>query len=256
MIACHSGKFGDTICAMCAFKAMGGGDLVFQQRYPFFDVKGLETSLGEILLQQPYVHSARTIGNQGILNIPEWHHIDVDLNVWWLDRLRKGELKPDGSWNLASLVLDKFGLPHSHLYEPWISIEAKSIAKYVIAKNTQATCRNIAMPWSEIVQKIGHEAVFLGLPTEHARFCALYGHVPYYKTQTLAEAAKIICGAQCFVGNQSALNALAESMGKRQLLEVSPDYPGVIFRRPGAFFAWAKSPKGWESPDLEEVFDS
>jgi len=64
------------------------------------------------------------------------------------------------------------------------------------------------------------------------------GDVRYVETDTLLQAAEIIRGSECFVGNQSCLYALAEGMKHRALLEVWPGNPNCLFERDNVFHGW------------------
>jgi hypothetical protein len=64
------------------------------------------------------------------------------------------------------------------------------------------------------------------------------GEVPHYKTKTLLEAARVIAGADLYVGNQTATHAIAEGLKKRIILEVWPEGPNCIVHRPGVVHGW------------------
>lgn len=218
-------------------KAMGGGDLILQQRYSFFPVASAYVALKELLLLQDYIKYV-DVDESGAFG-------GTDLNHWWLDDFRKGKLKPDGTWNLATLVARKFGLSDSIVDEAWLYAEPKPVAKFVICRNTQETCESPMMPWHEIAAAVRGEAVFLGYRSEHAEFVRQYGYVDYYPIASLLEAAKIIQGARACFLNQSVFHAITEAMKKPLLLEVSHVYPSVIFRRSQAFYAWTEAPEDW-----------
>lgn len=236
----HSGKLGDTLWALPAMREMlrlrheEQGIVCLQQRYPFFDVRVALRALRPLLIQQSYISDVT-------LNCPA---DAVDGNVWWLDEFRSGKLKSDGTWNLATLALRRFNLPDSCADSAWISVEPKPIAKYVISRCLQPSCWNASMLWPAILDRYGQESVFLGARVEYEGFIGQFGRrVAYHRTETLREAAQVIAGSDRIFCNQSALHTIAEAMKKDIVLEVSNDYPSVVFRRPGVVNVWDRFPE-------------
>jgi hypothetical protein len=238
---------------MATLKELGKNEtfneVVLTDRFPFFNWNEAEPLLRPLLEAQPYIHSVRRgLNGEGM----------VDLNTWWLDDFRNGRLAPDGSWNIASLCLDRFQLPHSCLDEPWISSpmrpQAEYSPKYIVARNAQSHCHNAAMPWRRIMDCVRSETAFIGLKTEWERFNADYGPIEHLSVPDLAVAAAYIAGAKGVFCNQSVFHAIAEGLKKPVLLEVCNDFPSVIFRRPRAFYAWSGRAEWW--PSLDEVLAS
>jgi ADP-heptose:LPS heptosyltransferase len=58
--------------------------------------------------------------------------------------------------------------------------------------------------------------------------------VPHQPTSNLLEAARVIAGADLFVGNQSCCFWIAEAMKKKLVLEVWPQGPNSNVFRDGA----------------------
>jgi hypothetical protein len=82
--------------------------------------------------------------------------------------------------------------------------------------------RSPEFPWTDIIRWFGSTACFLGLPSEHESFVRDYREaerVPFIATPDLLEAARIIKGAKLFVGNQTALFAIAEALKIPRVLE-------------------------------------
>ena len=63
---------------------------------------------------------------------------------------------------------------------------------------------------------------------------AIGQEVPYYPTLDILTLARVIAGAQQFVGNQGLPHAIAEGLKQRLINEYDRVYPAAIFRRPGA----------------------
>lgn len=133
--------------------------------------------------------------------------------------------------------------------QPWLTVEPKAIAPVVINRTDRYHAP--AFPWGKVVDRVGKQAVFLGLAHEHARFCKQFGHVPYYPTRDLFEAAKIIAGAKLFVGNQSACRNLAEGLKVPVFVEegIPPD---THYVRPHAWYGTEAS--AW-CPLLDEIHE-
>jgi hypothetical protein len=59
----------------------------------------------------------------------------------------------------------------------------------------------------------------------------------YVPCGDLLEAAEIIAGAEIFIGNQSACNAIANGLGKKVILEVCNYAPDCFLRKDTSFFS-------------------
>jgi ADP-heptose:LPS heptosyltransferase len=240
----HGGKAGDLIWSLPTMRALAPGQrctIVMSQKYAWYPIELLVQQLEPLLLRQPYIDKV-VIDTRGIAGTLEGY---TTGDYWWLDDFRSGKLRPDGTWNLASLVSRAHNLPDSVLTGAWLSILPKRKAKYVVARNCQATCRNSMMPWRQIADEIRGQAVFLGHSAEHVEFVRHFGHIDFYPTENLEEAAAIIAGADSIFCNQSVLHAMAEAMKKPILLEVSLDFPSVLWHRSQVFNAWQEYPDGW-----------
>jgi hypothetical protein len=240
-----SGKLGDCVLYLPTLRALAAHDVfnevVLTDKFPFFSWDDAAPLLQPLLAAQPYIHSVRR-GNLGD---------GISLDTWWLDDFRTGKLKPDGSWNIASLCLDRFHLPHSALDAPWLTpstIGRPADYDYYIARNAQPPCANVAMPWRKILERVGRRCCFLGLRTEWERFCGEFGHVDYKAISHLYDAANLMAGGKAVFCNHSVFQTIAEGLKKPIMLEVHSVYPGVIFRRPGAVYAWAEHNE-WPDPD-------
>jgi ADP-heptose:LPS heptosyltransferase len=76
------------------------------------------------------------------------------------------------------------------------------------------------------------EAIFVGMPKEHEYFEWTFGiTIPYHKTETVLELAKVIKGSKLFIGNSSFPLALAIGMGHPNIMqEVDPKAPTTVFQ--------------------------
>lgn len=223
MIWSHAGKYGDLIWSLPAMLGVMERHGVTQchiqlkNKYQFFQWD--DKAIRPLIDCQPY-H-----GYFEDLDYP------VDGNVWWIDSYREGNVKE--GWNIPRFVLDHFNLPYSWMEKSWLHVTPNKKAKYVFSRNTQPHCRNDAMPWKQIVQDLGQEAVFLGHGNEYQQFRAEFGDVPYIPTDNLLQASEIIAGCEKVFCNQSALHTIGEALKKPIMLEVCAAWPSVLIQRDG-----------------------
>lgn len=113
--------------------------------------------------------------------------------------------------------------------KPWLSgiqKDVRSRGKWVISRTSRYN--NAYFRWSEIVRQRGQDLLFLGLPSEHTKFCEQFGEVEYAPTKNLLEAAQLIAGSSFVIANQSSILAIAEALKHPRLIEVCPRQPDVI----------------------------
>jgi hypothetical protein len=116
------------------------------------------------------------------------------------------------------------------LTKPWlgnITPDPRSKGKILFARTNRYN--NAYFKWKDLVQYYGPEnSLFLGLPSEHTRFCEAFGNVPYLPTRNLLEVAQLITGSDFLVANQSSVLAIAEAMKHPRLIEVCSQQPDVL----------------------------
>lgn len=233
----HAGDLGDILAFLPVMRFLGGGDLLIEAA-PYTRQKLTPDKwcgLDLLLKQQPYINDVR-----------EWKMELVDYNGNDFRAAMVNDIKRrrfDRNKSLADWQLETHSIPLYEKDEAWLTIEPTKIARVVInrtgaGRHHQHVYHNSLFPWRKIWQKYHQEAVFIGTPPEHVAFCSNCGHVPYYPTKDLAEAASVIAGADLFIGNQSACFWLAEGMKKNLILEVWPQGPNSLTNRPGAVMGW------------------
>jgi hypothetical protein len=104
---------------------------------------------------------------------------------------------------------------------PWLSLEPRRLAPIIINR-TQRYAYNPDFAWGLLK---GNDCVFVGLRDEWRAFCRDFFPVAYYPTDTLLELARIVAGAELFLGNQSFAFAIAEGLDLPRRLEVRPTHP-------------------------------
>lgn len=220
----HSGDLGDIIWALPTIRAAGGGRLSlinYPGRTTFPMTEERFNAIRPLLLQQTYVDDVRFAGDD----------ISQQTNInGFRDHCSHNR-------NLADAHLATHGLPFLHRNHAWLHVNISNRCVPIVFARS-ARYQNDRFPWQQIVEAYGRYAVFLGSQDEHVAFISNFGHVPFMQTSDLLEAAKVIAGAQLFIGNQSCLHAIAEGLKQNIILEVYPSQPNCIFSRMGVIHGW------------------
>lgn len=199
----HSGDFGDTIFSLATVKAAAAqGEPATFYLYP---APGRTT---QVMTRERATVIAPLIESQPYIRRVEWRPYAGSNLDGWRDHLGPGRHR-----TILRAHMGTFGLNDPAAFEtPWLTVAPKRVAKYVISRTPRAHGRGF--PWRRVVSMIGPESVFLGLPDEYAAFVAEFGHVPFQPTANLLEAAQIVAGADCYIGVQTVVHAIAEGLGK------------------------------------------
>lgn len=239
----HAGDLGDIIYAMPVMKALcpdsPGALLIEAASYTRQSLTpdkwcGIE----ELLIRQPYIADVRAYrpGEPVTYNFNDF-------------RARLGPALSMGvgrEKHLTHWFCETHGVPNSVIDAQWLHLDDPNAVARVVFSRAGAgrkqghVYQNPAFPWHFIWEKYHKDAVFVGSDHEHEIFCATCGKVPHYKTKTLLEAARVIAGADLFVGNQTATHAIAEGLKKRIILEVWPGGPNCLV------FAKGRVEHGWD----------
>jgi|SRR5215813_782244 len=225
----HSGDLGDIIYFLPVMRAMGGGKLKITEalagrvptRQNLLENDAWQT-LKELLEHQEYVDSVEP---------SDKHDADVDGDVFRepfhfalkTDYIQAREI------SLVTWQARAHGVDPACQEKQWLTVEPNPVARYVFNRTSRYT--NPEFPWTAVYDSLGRDAVFLGMKDEYQQFIRTVGHVPYVETENLRQAAEIIRGSECFIGNQSCLYAIVEGMKHHALLEVWPGNPNCLFQR-------------------------
>lgn len=214
----HSGDLGDAIYALPSVRALGGGTIYFASR-PW-----TRTRWGPSLLSLIALLIDESGYGQAELHDGEW--IDHDFSTYRHGGYRLGDtiIERQRRWVGADISLD-----------PWLNAEPDRVSPIVI--NRASRWHGFDFPWRQVVETFHDEIVFIGLPEEHFAFQKEFGKVFFVPCEDLAQAAQIIAGADLYIGNQSACNAIANALGKRSVLEVCPYAPDCFVDRNRSFFS-------------------
>jgi FkbM family methyltransferase len=203
---CHAGDIGDVIYSLPTIRAMGGGSLILHSA----DGTRQRMTASTVELLRPLLEAQSYIDSVRFSQTPEGYPLDS-----WRKRMF-----PVGC-NLADRTLDMLGLPHIEREYPWIKVEARFAARVII--HCSPRYRNPKFPWSLISGKYGDDLAFVGLPEEFRDFKSRFGAIRYFRPKNFLEMARIIAGAELYIGNQSAPLAIAFAMRKKILVEQSPE---------------------------------
>ena len=228
----HAGKFGDIIYALPAVRSLGGGKLWLHDWACETLMEMTPAAVGVIrplLLAQPYITEVNWCQQRPAAA--------VDLSAFRSRSNRFARSLP-----LTRQVLRCCGLPEQLDVEPWLRVDF-AVARAPVVMARSGRYQNPNFPWREAVQMYRGKAVFLGTQAEHRVFVDEFGAVPWARTADFMEAARIIAGARLFVGNQSALRAIAEGLKANVVQEVCPEMPNTCFGRPGEINISAHCPE-------------
>lgn len=233
----HGGDRGDLIAGLPALRALGGGVLFIEAAQYTREMLVPERwcGLDRLLKEQPY-----------ITNVLQWkgERVDHNLNDWRVKLFRAIMNRQHKDKSLCDWQLEQYGIPLAARDEAWLTVAEPIRAARVVFNRTgpgrpkQHVYQNPLFPWHLVWEKYHSDAVFIGTDDEYRVFCATCGRVPHFKTADLHEAARVIAGADLFVGNQSCCLWLAEGLKKRLVLEVWIEGPNSNVFRPGATQGW------------------
>ncbi len=194
----HSGTFSDPIYALPAIKGAGGGVLWMDEWYRDTKITAeMVTKIKPLLMQQPYIVDVRFCTDRP-------HTFEIDLNLW----------RDQNTGNVCFDHLKLLNLPYSLADQAWLVKPPKPEKTFQAVINRTLRNHNPAFPWKELYARYVHDtnAVFLGLPEEHAYFQKVVGRIIYLPTSSLINAAAIVAWSTVFIGNESLLLALATGM--------------------------------------------
>lgn len=220
----HSGDLGDLIYALPTIRALAGPEGAEIVLYPDPRVREAFTverahNIGVLLAEQSYIRRWRFVPGKDA-------GIDYDFGLW--------RNRYDGYSNLARSQAIHFGVDPLIVDQPWIEVEhPASVARVVVIRSSRY--RQHDFPWLELARRYRNEAVVVGLQSEFDELFHLYGFERHVKTLTMAEAARVIAGAEIVITNQTAGYAIAEGLKKTVLLERYLRCPNVDFNRPGVY---------------------
>ena len=118
------------------------------------------------------------------------------------------------------------------LKKPWIHVEPDHFFAGKIIVNRASRWQGFCFPWKDVVRVFSGQLLFIGLESECEEFEREFGAISFHPTFDLLQVARIIAGAQFFIGSQSAPLAIANGLHKPSLVEACPYGPDCFYNRP------------------------
>ena len=187
-------------------------------------------SLAALIEAQPYVSAVDWKAAPEGVNLDAWRH------------------HYQGHLNLCDMVCECFGLPHPPREQPWLFVEPRRESRVVFHRSSRY--HNWNFPWRRAYERYHRDAAFVGLPEEHRDFSDYVGPVSYLHTEDMLELARVIAGAELFVGNQSSPFAVAEGLKVPTVLEIYCSMNNCHWERRGNIHGWGEDV--W-LPELDEL---
>lgn len=215
----HSGDYGDLVYALPVIRDAGGGHLYLYEaddrraRAPM-TAKHAAGIIPLLLEGAPYLKS-----------------------VTWGDKPMPSEFNDfRKGWDTGSIIDWHYRAANVHpnpCPPQWLDVEPKKQAPVIIARS--ARYHNEAFPWRHILEFYGNDAMFVGTQKEAEALTEEFGvDVTWLETANLLELARVIAGAELFIGNQSCPLAIAEAVKVPKIIaECWPDHPNCSQERPG-----------------------
>jgi len=238
---CHGGDLGDVIYSVPTIRALGGGRLVLCPELRLFG-NDLPLPVAKMTAEHASGLFALLTGQSCIQSVtwqpkyPRVHNC-VNLNAFRYMVALAGHIPCPQLTNLAHMHLAAFGLAPSEADQAWLHcVKPSRVAGRPVVVARSLRRHADSFPWQELVRRYEHLMVFLGLEEEYALFSKTYsGQLIWQVTPTLSDAASIVAGARCFIGNESSLFAIAEAMKKPVILERTFPNRNVFSRSSGLY---------------------
>ena len=211
----HERDLGDIILSLASVQAAGGGNYYIQNN------PNAIRMLAPLIEHQPYINKC---GKKLLYQIDKSF---VDF--------RNGGL-PYGV-PLAELHA-RWIKQHTDLNKQWLFCPKDNKFKGRIIVNKTNRYANPLFPWKEIVNQLGESILFIGHDNEYDLFCRRFGKVERLIVKDYLELAIAINSSECFIGNQSSANCVAEGLKHRTIQEVCLWTPDCIYKRDNATFCY------------------
>lgn len=156
----------------------------------------------------------------GFRHVGLWDGQEIDVD---LDLVRRAAI------NFATGHIPRWYfyafLAHADLSKLWLFVEPATGYEDRIVVNRTSRYRNPRINYCFLDP---YKPVFVGLEDEFEDFCQQVPSAEYVPTSDFLSLAQVVASCRCFVGGQSSAFAVAEGLGVKRLLEVSPLAPNVV----------------------------
>jgi len=233
----HSGDLGDVLYALPAIRALGKGDLYLNSR-PWTAKMTPERAnvLRPLIEAQDYV--AKVI------------HGDAPKNEYAVNfsTFRNGGL----FYGVSLMELQSDWVNANAEPEPWLKVSPSARGRGRIVCHRSPRYHNPYFRWDEIGKKFGTQLLFVGLPHEVEELRRVTKvHAEYAITHDYLELAKLIAGADRFIGNQSSPMALAIGLGVPFIQETCLWTPDCLYPRKNGFYCYDGGIPSLEIPSFD-----
>lgn len=211
----HERDFGDIILSLASVQAAGGGNYYIQNN------PNAVKMLKPLIELQPYINKC------------------VPKGLFRIDKSFVDFRKQGLPWGvpLAELHARWINQPVD-FSKPWLSVPKDSKFRGKIIVNKTQRYANHIFPWKELVKFIGGRMLFVGHDYEYELFCNRFGKVERLLIKDYLELAIAINSSDCFIGNQSSANCVAEGLKHRTIQEVCLWQPDCIYKRDNTTFCY------------------
>lgn len=120
----------------------------------------------------------------------------------------------------------------------WLSAPQESKYNGSVIVNKTERYANPLFPWMHIVKTLKDKILFVGHDHEYELFCRRFGKVKRLVIKDYLHLATAINSSDCFIGNQSSANCVAEGLKHRSIQEVCLWQPDCIYKRDNATFCY------------------
>lgn len=211
----HERDLGDIVLSLAAVQAAGGGNYYIQN-----NPKAVKM-LRPLIEVQPYINKCS------------------ERSLWKIDKSFVDFRKQTLSWGIPlALHHARWINQEVDFSKPWLFVPKNNKFKGKIIVNKTERYANPLFPWAELVKFIGGRMLFVGLDHEYDLFCRRFGKIERLIVKDYLELAIAINSSDCFIGNQSSANCVAEGLKHRSIQEVCLWQPDCIYKRDNATFCY------------------
>ena len=220
----HSGDLGDVLYALPSIRALGKGDLYLNSRPWTAKMSPERVRVLKFLLEaQSYV------GRVSHGDVPKGEYA-VDFSTFRNGGLIYGVSLGDLQSEWVNANAD---------FEPWLRVKPSKQGGGRIVCHRSPRYHNPYFRWDEIGAKFGTQLLFVGLPHEVEELRRVTKvHAEYLITHDYLELAKLIAGADLFIGNQSSPMGLAIGLGVPFIQETCLWTPDCLYPRENGFYCY------------------
>ena len=220
----HSGDLGDVIYALPAIRALGKGNLYLNSR-PW--TAKMTPERANVL--RPLLESQDYIGKVIHGDAPKSEYV-VNFSTF-----RNGGL----IYGVSLMELQSDWVNANAESEPWLKVAPSAKSRGRIVCHRSPRYHNPYFRWDEIGEKFGTQLLFVELPHEVEELRRVSKvHAEYAITNDYLELARLIAGADLFIGNQSSPMGLAIGLGVPFIQETCLWTPDCLYPRKNGFYSY------------------